>query len=293
MSAIVIDGRKVANEIHEQLVKETAELVAQGCQPRLVVILVGEDPASKVYVGMKQKACEKIGISSETIRLAAETSEQELLELLEKLNNHNTVHGILVQLPLPKHISSSKVIETISPEKDVDGFHPINRGKLSTGEECFIPCTPAGMQQLLISYNIPTEGKHVVVVGRSNIVGLPFAIMMMQKRKFANSTVTVCHTGSGDLKPYVKQADIVIAAAGRPNTVTVDMLKPGCVVIDVGVNRVDDASSPRGYRLVGDVDYEAAKEVASAITPVPGGVGPMTIALLMKNTIQAAKNTLK
>jgi methylenetetrahydrofolate dehydrogenase (NADP+) / methenyltetrahydrofolate cyclohydrolase len=293
VSAQIIDGKAAAEKIHVDLSADVSSLAEKGCYPRLEVVLVGEDPASKVYVGMKQKACEKVGIISNTTRMPAETPEAELLAMVEALNLDERVHGILVQLPLPKHISEKKVIEAISPEKDVDGFHPISRGRLVAGEETFLPCTPAGMQMLLQEYNIDPKGKHVVVVGRSGIVGMPFAIMMMQKKMWANATVTVCHTGSGDLKPYTTQADILIAAAGRPNVVTGDMIKPGAVVIDVGVNRVDDPTAKRGYRLVGDVDFDAAVEIAGAITPVPGGVGPMTIAMLLKNTVVSAKKLCK
>ena len=268
-------------------------LKEKGCTPHLSVVLVGEDPASKVYVGMKQKACDNIGMSSETIKLDVDTTEEYILDLVEKLNNNDKVHGILVQMPLPKHISSSKVIETIRPDKDVDGFHPVNRGRLAIGEDCFVPCTPAGMQELLLKYGFDPSGKHVVVVGRSGIVGMPFSVMMAQKRKGANATVTICHTGSSDLKSYTTQADILVAAAGRPKTITADMVKDGVVVIDVGVNRVDDPESTKGYRLVGDVDFEPVKEKAAAITPVPGGVGPMTIAMLLKNTIKAAESLCK
>ncbi len=293
MNARIIDGRKTATEIKEQLAAKVEELKAKGCIPHLSVVLVGEDPASKAYVGMKQKACEKLGIDSETIRLNAETKQDDLLNLVKKLNNDDTIHGILVQLPLPKHIDSKKILETISPGKDVDGFHPINRGRLAVGEDCFLPCTPAGIQQLLLRNEVNPEGKHIVVVGRSAIVGMPFAIMMMQKKPGANATVTVCHTGSVNLKTFTTQADIIIAAAGRPNTITADMVKPGCVVVDVGSNRIDDPSSPKGYRFIGDVDFENVKEVASAITPVPGGVGPMTIAMLLNNTTQAAEKLCK
>jgi len=293
VSAIIIDGKTVSERIHNQLEQQVKELAAKDCFPRLEVILVGEDPASKVYVGMKQKACEKIGIASTTTRLPADTTEEELLALVEQFNNDDKVHGILVQLPLPKHISEDRVIENISPEKDVDGFHPVNTGRMVAGQDCFLPCTPAGMQELLKAYNFDPKGKHVVIVGRSNIVGKPFAMMMMQKKEWANATVTVCHTGSGDLKRYTTQADILVAAAGRAKVITGDMIKPGAVVIDVGVNRVDDPTAKRGYRLVGDVDFEAAVDVAAAITPVPGGVGPMTIAMLMKNTVDSAKKYCK
>lgn len=289
MSALLIDGNKTAAKVRSELADEINDLNKKGCFPRLEVILVGEDPGSKVYVGMKQKDCEKVGILGQTTHLAQETTEEELLNLVDKFNDDPSVHGILVQLPLPSQISETRIIESILPEKDVDGFHPVNTGKLVSGQECFKPCTPAGMQELLKEYNIDPNGKHVVVVGRSNIVGKPFAIMMLQKKEWANATVTVCHTGSGDLKQFTKQADILVAAAGRAQMITADMVKNGAVVIDVGINRVDDITVERGYRLVGDVHFDEVKEIASAITPVPGGVGPMTRAMLLKNTVTSAK----
>lgn len=289
MSAQIIDGRLIAASITSENANKVEKLREAGCTPHLSVILVGEDPASHVYVGRKKKACKEIGIESETIFLPASITESELLALLKDRNTHEHVHGILVQLPLPKHISPDKVIESIDPKKDVDGFHPINRGKLLTGEDCFIPCTPAGIQALLLRSNIKPDGKHIVVVGRSMIVGLPFAIMMMQKKPGANATVTLCHTGTSDLKYHTLQADILVVAAGKARTVTADMVSRGCTVIDVGTNRIEDSQSPKGYRLVGDVDFDSVKEVAGAITPVPGGVGPMTIAMLLYNTIKAAQ----
>ncbi len=293
MSAQIIDGKATANKIQDNLAKEVADLKKKQCYPKLAVILVGEDPASQVYVRFKEKACEQVGIISETIKLPSDTKEKELLDLLDKLNADFSVHGILVQLPLPDQISDDKVLERVSPDKDVDGFHPINRGKLVAGQDTFLPCTPAGIMTLFQEYNIDPTGKHIVIVGRSNIVGKPFAIMMMQKKKWANATVTVCHTGSGDLTPYTRQADILVAAAGQARMITADMVKEGVIVIDVGVNRVEDSSAKRGYRLVGDVDFEAIKEKARAITPVPGGVGPMTIALLLKNTVHSARKFYK
>ncbi|MDZ7317260.1 MAG: bifunctional methylenetetrahydrofolate dehydrogenase/methenyltetrahydrofolate cyclohydrolase FolD [candidate division KSB1 bacterium] len=293
MSAILIDGKAVAEKIYAQLTEEVAELKQKGIVPRLEVILVGENPASKSYVGMKQKACEKIGIASATTHLPESTPESELLAWIDRFNQDPAVHGILVQLPLPNHISEKRILESILPEKDVDGFHPVNRGRLAVGEETFVPCTPAGMQELLKAYDFNPAGKHVVVVGRSAIVGMPFAVLMMQKKPWANATVTVCHTGSGDLSRYTRQADILAVAAGRPNTVTGDMIKPGAVVLDVGVNRVEDPSNPKGYKLVGDVDFASAVETAGAITPVPGGVGPMTIAMLLKNTVISCKKFCK
>jgi len=290
VSAKIIDGRKTADEILDSLRQEVERLKSEGCQPKLSVVLVGDNPASKIYVSMKQKACEKIGIESDTIRMPEQTSENELLDVVEKLNSDKNVHGILVQLPLPSQIAENKVIEAISPSKDVDGFHPINRGKLSVGQDCFVACTPAGIQQLLVRNGFDPAGKHIVVVGRSSIVGMPFAILMAQKKQGANATVTICHTGTVDLKSHTLQADILVVAAGRANAITADMVKPGSVVIDVGVNRIDDPEAKKGYRLAGDVDFENVKNIAGAITPVPGGVGPMTIAMLLNNTIKAAKS---
>ncbi len=293
MSAVIIDGKKVAETIHQQVAEEVTALKEKCVVPRLEVIMVGDNPSSQAYVRMKQKACEKVGIRSATTHLPAETAEDQLLEVVRTFNEDESVHGILIQLPLPKHISEKRVLEAVRPDKDVDGFHPINRGRLANGEETFVPCTPAGMQELLKAYGYDPAGKHVVVVGRSGIVGMPFAVLMMQKKPWANATVTVCHTGSGDLSRYTLQADILAVAAGRPNFVTGAMIKPGAVVLDVGVNRVDDPADPRGYRLVGDVDFTSAVEVAGAITPVPGGIGPMTIAMLLKNTVISAKKICK
>jgi len=257
--------------------------------PGLAVALVGDNPASRVYVNMKKKACARLEIYSEEHKLPRDTLEQDLLELINKLNANEKIHGILVQLPLPDHINEDKVLNAIDPAKDVDGFHPVNVGKLVIGKPSFLPCTPYGIQQLLLKSGIQIEGKHVVVVGRSNIVGKPVALILLQKAQGANATVTVCHSRSGDLSYYTKQADILIAAIGRAKMITGDMIKQGAVVIDVGVNRVNDPSSERGYKLVGDVDFEEVKEIASAITPVPGGVGPMTITMLMHNTIRAVR----
>lgn len=290
MSAEIIDGKQVAAEIRLELAKELAQLKADsGIVPGLAVILLGEDPASKSYVSAKEKACAEIGIYSDDNRLPAETSEAELLALIEQLNQDDRIHGILVQLPLPRHINEAAVINAISPEKDVDGFHPVNLGRMMIGEKSFLPCTPHGVLQLLRRKNVPIAGAEVVIVGRSNIVGKPLANIMMQKSDMGNATVTVCHTRSRDLGAHTRKADILIAAAGRPNTISADMVREGAVIIDVGVNRVEDPSAKRGYRLVGDVDYEAVKEKAAMITPVPGGVGPMTITMLLHNTVQAAK----
>ena len=289
MSAKIIDGNKVAEEMQAEMVDEVAKLKAEGITPGLSVVLVGEDPASKVYVRNKTRTCKKLGIKSDQHSLDADTSEEDLLALVEKLNNDDTVHGILVQMPLPKHINENSVIKAISPDKDVDGFHPVNVGKMVIGEPGFLPCTSHGVQKLLQRSGVEISGKHVVVVGRSNIVGKPVANILLQKQDGANATVTICHTGTDDIAAHTRQADIIIAAAGRPNTVTADMVKDGVAVIDVGVNRVDDPSAKRGFRLVGDVDFDAVKEKASAISPVPGGVGPMTITMLMHNTINSAK----
>ncbi len=290
MSATIIDGTAIGKAIREELKVQVQELCTRGIVPGLTVVLVGEDPASQVYVRMKGKAADELGMKSDTIRLPADTPEQDLLALLDKLNADRKVHGILVQLPLPKHMDASKVLLRMSPDKDVDGFHPVNVGKLVIGDRtAFRPCTPAGVQELLLRSGADPDGKHVVVVGRSLIVGRPVANILMQKAKGANATVTVAHTGTKDLGAMTRQGEILVVAAGRPEVITGDMIRPGAVVIDVGVNRVEDPKAEKGYRLVGDVKFSEAKEVASKITPVPGGVGPMTIALLMRNTVQAAR----
>ena len=289
MTAQIIDGKQVAADMREELKAEVAKLKDKGIVPGLGVILVGEDPASQSYVTAKERACENIGIYSDDNRLPAEASQEELMALVEKMNNDPKINGILVQLPLPKGINEAEVLLAIDPAKDVDGFHPINVGKMMVGEKAFLPCTPHGIIQLLLRSGVTIEGAEVVIVGRSNIVGKPLANMLIQKKPNANATVTVCHTRTKDLPSHTKRADIVIAAAGRPNTVTADMIKEGVVVIDVGVNRVEDATKKKGYRLVGDVDFEAVKEKASFITPVPGGVGPMTITMLLYNTVESAK----
>jgi methylenetetrahydrofolate dehydrogenase (NADP+)/methenyltetrahydrofolate cyclohydrolase len=289
MTAQIIDGKQVAADMRVELKEQVAELKEKGIVPGLGVILVGEDPASKSYVTAKERACENIGIYSDNNRLPAETSQEELMALVEKMNKDPKINGILVQLPLPKGLNEAEVLLAIDPAKDVDGFHPVNVGKMVVGEKAFLPCTPHGVIQLLKRSGVTIEGAEVVIVGRSNIVGKPLANMLIQKKPNANATVTVCHTRTKDLTYHTKRADIVIAAAGRPNTVTADMVKEGVVVIDVGVNRVEDATKKRGYRLVGDVDFEAVKEKASFITPVPGGVGPMTITMLLYNTVESAK----
>lgn len=282
MSATLIKGSEISKQIKEELKQEIVKLKEKyNITPGLSTILVGENEASKVYVGAKEKACKELGIYSERIDLPADTKEQDLLALIEKLNKNPKIHGILVQLPLPKHINETHVLYAIDPSKDVDGFHPVNVGKMVLGEPTFLPCTPHGILELLKRSGTDTKGAEVVVIGRSNIVGKPVANMLLQK-KGGNATVTICHTGTRDLASHTKRADILIVAAGRPKTVTADMVKDGVVVIDVGVNRLETG-------LVGDVDFEAVKEKAKAITPVPGGVGPMTIVMLMKNTVESAK----
>jgi methylenetetrahydrofolate dehydrogenase (NADP+)/methenyltetrahydrofolate cyclohydrolase len=289
MVADVISGNEVAKVIRSELKEEISRMKSAGVVPGLVVILVGEDPASQVYVRKKGEACEELGILSETVRLPATTTEEELLKHIDKYNSDPRFDGILVQLPLPKQISEEKVLMRLDPGKDVDGFHPVNVGKMVVGAESYLPCTPAGIQELLVRSGNEPKGKHVVVVGRSNIVGKPIANILVQKAPGADATVTVCHSRTADLPGITKQADILIAAIGVPKFVKADMVKDGVVVVDVGVNRIDDPSTKSGTRLVGDVDFEPVKEKAKAITPVPGGVGPMTITMLMKNTVQAAK----
>ena len=289
MTAQIISGTEIAKQIREELRQEIAELKEKhNLVPGLVTVLVGEDPASQVYVGQKEKTSHALGIYSERHDLPAETSQEELLVLIDKLNKDPKIHGILVQLPLPKHINETEVLYTIDPKKDVDGFHPVNVGKLMIGEPDYLPCTPHGIQQLLIHSGIQTSGAEVVVVGRSNIVGKPIANILLQKKAGANATVTICHTGTRDISFHTKRADILIVAAGKPKAITADMVKEGVVVIDVGVNRIGKTAEGKAI-LAGDVDFDAVKEKAKAITPVPGGVGPMTITMLMLNTIRAAK----
>ena len=289
MTAQIISGTEIAKQIREELKQEIAELKDRhNLVPGLATVLVGEDPASQSYVGGKERTSLALGIYSERHDLPAETTQEELLALVNKLNKDPRIHGVLVQLPLPKHINETEVLYAIDPKKDVDGFHPVNVGKLMIGEPDYLPCTPHGIQQLLIRSGTEIEGAEVVVVGRSNIVGKPIANMLLQKKEGANATVTVCHTGTRDISFHTKRADILIVAAGRPKAITADMVKEGAVVIDVGVNRI--GKTPEGKAiLVGDVDFDAIKEKAKAITPVPGGVGPMTITMLMMNTIKAAK----
>jgi len=285
---ILIDGKETAKQIREELKTDIQKLMNEGKNvPGLVAIIVGDDPASKIYVKSKGKACNEIGMRTKTEEIPSSISEKELLNIIESYNNNPDYHGILVQLPLPEHISEDKIIEAISPTKDVDGFHPVSVGKLVIGKDTFRSCTPAGIQELLIRYKIETKGKHVVVLGRSNIVGKPIANIMLQKKEHANSIVTICHSAAPDVSYYTKQADILIAAIGVPEFVKEDMVKEGVVVIDVGINRVEDSSKPKGYRLTGDVAFNEVAEKASYITPVPGGVGPMTIAMLLTNTYKA------
>ena len=287
MSAIIIDGKQVAADIRAEVAQKVAALKKNGKNACLAVILVGENPASVSYVTGKQKALAEVGMQDRSVHLPENTTEQDLLKLIDQLNNDDTVHGILVQLPLPKHINEDKVIMAISPEKDVDGFHPVNVGNMMIGRPGFLPCTPHGIIVLLQRMGIETSGKHAVVIGRSNIVGKPVSVLLAQKS--VNCTVTLCHTGTKNLPEITKQADIVVVASGHPHTLTGDMIKQGAVVIDVGVNRIPDSSKKSGFRLVGDCDFDDLKEKASFITPVPGGVGPMTIAMLMVNTLESAE----
>ena len=290
MAATILDGARIAAEVRAEVAAAVQEMQARhGVTPGLAVVLTGDDPASAVYVRNKGRACQEAGMASETFILPQETTQQELLTLLDRLNGDDRYHGILVQLPLPSHIDEEQVVRSLDPAKDVDGLHPENMGRLVLGSPRFPPCTPAGIQQMLLRSGYSPEGKHVVICGRSTIVGKPLALLMVQKREGANATVTVCHTGTADIAAVTRQADILVAAAGRPNTITADMVKPGAAVVDVGINRVDDPSRKRGYRLVGDVDFAAVSEVAGAVSPVPGGVGPMTIAMLLSNTLRAAR----
>lgn len=290
MRAQIIDGKKLAAETRAEIAAGVAALKAEkGVTPGLAVILVGDNPASVSYVTAKEKACREAGMYSREIRLPAETPEQVVVETVKALNADPAIHGILVQLPLPKGISEKKVVDAIAAGKDVDGFTPVNVGRMLIGEDCFLPCTPHGIVKLIEVTGMDIAGKHAVVIGRSNIVGKPVAALLARKGPHANATVTLCHTGTPDLSVYTKTADVVVVAAGRPNTLTGDMLKPGAVVIDVGVNRVPDATKPKGYRLCGDADFASCAEVAAAITPVPGGVGPMTITMLLWNTLESAR----
>ena len=293
MPADLIDGRAIAKKVRAEVAERAKKLVAQGLRPGLAVVMVGDDPASAVYTASKAKAAEEAGMYSVNLRLPAETTQAELLRRVDELNADFKIHGILIQMPLPKQIDADTIIRRIEPSKDVDGFHPVNVGKMLIGErDGFIPCTPAGIQVLLKESGVKTPGKNCVVIGRSIIVGKPMAALMMQDNDNANCTVTVCHRHTTDLKSHTKTADILIVAAGRPRIVTGDMVKAGAVVIDVGMNRIADPRSKSGTRLEGDVDFDSVREVASKITPVPGGVGPMTIAMLMANTVRAAEMRL-
>lgn len=287
--ARIIDGKAVAQVMQEEMRAEVEELRRGGLIPGLAVILVGDDPASRTYVRSKEKACERLGLFSDMYRLPASTPEGDLVALIDELNLRRDIHGILVQIPLPPQIDENRITLRINPDKDVDGLHPVNVGKLVIGKPGFLPCTPHGCKVLLERSGIETSGKHMVILGRSNLVGKPLANIMLQKEKGANAVVTVCHTAADDLAFYTRQADILVAAVGRPNTVTGDMVKEGVVVVDVGINRIEDPETTTGNKLVGDVDFESVSKKASAITPVPGGVGPMTITMLMHNTILSAK----
>ena len=289
MSAKIIDGKLISSKIREELKNDVVNLKKEGITPGLGVVLVGEDPASRSYVKAKEKACEDLGIYSDNRHIPAETTESELLSIIDAMNNDPKIDGILVQLPIPKHIDPDKVIMRIAPEKDVDGFHPQSIGKMIMGKDTFLPCTPHGVIKLLNYSGVQIEGSHVVVVGRSNIVGKPVANLLLEKSKNGNATVTVCHSRTKNIADMTRQADILIAAMGKPQFIKADMVKDGAVIIDVGVNRVEDSTRKRGYRLVGDVDFDAVKEKVSLITPVPGGAGPMTITMLMFNTVLSAK----
>jgi methylenetetrahydrofolate dehydrogenase (NADP+)/methenyltetrahydrofolate cyclohydrolase len=294
LPADLIDGRAIAKKVRAETAERAKKLAERGIKPGLAVVLVGEDPASVVYTSAKSKAAEEAGMYSLNLRLPADISQADLLARVDALNSDPKIHGILVQMPLPKQIDPDTVIRRVDPAKDVDGFHPINVGKMLIGErDGFIPCTPAGIQVLLRESGVKTPGKNCVVIGRSNIVGKPMAALMLQDNENANCTVTVCHRHTADLRAHTRSADILIVAAGRARIVTGEMVKPGAVVIDVGTNRINDPSTKSGTRLTGDVDFESVREVASKITPVPGGVGPMTIAMLMSNTVRAAENTVR
>jgi len=290
MTARILSGKDVARQIREEVAVRAAKVTeALGRPPGLTVVLVGEDPASQVYVGRKEKASAAVGIANRTLRLPDDTTQEDLLSLIAELNADDAVDGILVQLPLPGHMDEPAVIEAIDPDKDVDGFHPISAGRMMTGLPGFRPCTPAGIVEMLRRSDVKVPGSHAVVIGRSNIVGKPLANLLLLKGLAGDATVTVCHSRTPDLATHTREADILLAAMGRPLAITADMVKPGAVVVDVGIHRVEDATAPRGTRLVGDVDFDAVSEIASAITPVPGGVGPMTVAMLMHNTVTSAE----
>lgn len=289
MPAQILSGKEVADRILADVAKEVDSLARSGCRPFLAVVRVGDDPASVAYVRGKRKDAARVGILSEEHTFPEETGQEDVCALIDRLNREEGVHGVLVQLPLPPHIDEEAIIERIAPEKDVDGFHPVNVGRMVLGQETFLPCTPHGILMMLRHAGVEVRGRHVVVVGRSNIVGKPLANLLLQKREGGNATVTVCHTATPDIGSFTRQADIVVVAAGRPGVLTGEMVNQGAVVIDVGINRVEDPSSPKGYRLVGDVDFESVAEKASLITPVPGGVGLVTRAMLLWNTVRAAR----
>ncbi|MBC7790550.1 MAG: bifunctional methylenetetrahydrofolate dehydrogenase/methenyltetrahydrofolate cyclohydrolase FolD [Anaerolineae bacterium] len=293
MPAEVIDGAAIARTIREEVARDVAALSVRGMQPGLAVVLVGDDPASTVYVRNKDKACTGAGMHGVTVRLPASISQQQLLSQVDDLNADPAIHGFLVQMPLPRHLDADAVIRRIDPKKDVDGFHPVNVGKMLIGDtDGFVPATPAGVRELLARSDVETDGQHCVIIGRSNIVGKPMAAIMLQNQPGANATVTVCHSRTKSLPEFTRRADILIVAAGKANMLRGDMVKPGAVVIDVGINRVNDESAPSGHRLVGDVEFDSVREVASKLTPVPGGVGPMTIAMLLRNTVRAAERAI-
>ncbi len=292
MTAQKLDGKSVSAEMRAEIKQQTEALIARGMRPGLGVILVGEDPASRSYVSAKEKACAEAGILSREVLLPADATKAQILAEVQNMNQADDIHGILVQLPLPDSSIEEEVLNNILPEKDVDGFHPVNVGRMMLGLPTFLPCTPHGILHLLKRSGFSTAGTHVVVVGRSNIVGRPLANLLSQKHELGNATVTVCHTGTPDIGSFTRQADIVIAAVGRPNVITADMVREGAVVVDVGVNRVEDDTRPRGYRLVGDCEYGAMLDKVAAITPVPGGVGPMTITMLLFNTLESARRHL-
>ena len=288
----VLSGKEVSDHVYKNLQDRIEHLLENNIQPGLAAVLVGENPASKIYIKMKTKKFHNLGLKTETFKLSVDCSQEELIQVIEKINNDSSFHGILVQLPLPNHIDSNSIINSIRPEKDVDGFHPENAGLLSIGTPRFIPCTPKGVMRMLEYYGVKLSGKHVVVLGRSNIVGRPMSILTSLKTKGANGTTTICHSGSSDIEKFTKIADIVIVALGVPNYLTKDMIKKDAILIDVGINRVND-NSEKGYKLCGDVFWEEVIEKAKAVTPVPGGVGPMTIAMLVENTVEAAESTMK
>ncbi len=288
----ILDGNKLSEVIKSELKVKIEELKQKGIIPGLAVVLVGDNPASQIYVRNKRRTCEELGIRSFAYDLPTQTTEAELLQLVDELNQNKEVHGILIQSPLPKHIDEDKILNAIDPNKDVDGFHPVNKGKLLNGEDCFVACTPAGVQELLLRYGYKIQGKHVVIVGRSNIVGKPLFALLVQKAEGADATVTICHSRTRNLSQITKSADILVSAMGVPEFIHGRMVREGCIVIDVGMNRIPDKTKKSGYRLVGDVHFPSVSKKARAITPVPGGVGPMTIAMLMKNTVKSAEKFL-